>query len=123
MTTDPTADTSAALTDLFRDPLPPEWCEAHTLAAIAAACVPDDPETEAMRDAGMMSDPPPRFGEWHPIETAPKDGTRNLVGCRVWPSDWTAAVVRWDGAWWIDHADYAVAAECWTALPPPPVQP
>ena len=40
----------------------------------------------------------PREGEWQPIETAPKDGTRMLMFWPYWRSD--PVIGQWDGEWY-----------------------
>ena len=80
------------------------------------------------------------MSEWQPIETAPKDGTRILLGGRWLPFDinpgggWFAGVFSWttisgnpdaDDYFWLgdgpsDASHYNVDFTHWHPLPPPP---
>lgn len=58
------------------------------------------------------------YGHWHPIETAPQDGTPVLLF-----TQWHHRVVRhWspERSIWIDASHGIVVAVCWMPLPDPP---
>ena len=64
--------------------------------------------------------------EWQPIETAPKDGTRILIG--VWDLGPDVTSARWNGAFWdmsiqdeefCGESDFAGPTH-WMPLPDPP---
>lgn len=71
-----------------------------------------------------MSDEP-RFGEWHPIETAPKDGTKFLtyrdgdIAQTWWKGDPSDGICTGFGndEWYYTPWDLPTH---WMALPPPP---
>jgi len=62
-----------------------------------------------------------------PIETAPRDGSRVLLGNAFSDSDDWPQGARWrDGAWWHDYSSHQFAKAGvgspthWTVVPPPP---
>ena len=72
----------------------------------------------------------PKFGEWQPIETAPKDGSDILLGgCQHGPA---IRVASWgNGRYlgpkkgyerdWCDGPQYGFAPTHWMPLPAPPL--
>lgn len=73
------------------------------------------------------------MGEWMPIDSAPKDGTRILVGWlgrdqgfRVSVAEWREREL-WPQTWWQPSDESLVLhilhPYCWMPLPPPPSLP
>ena len=68
------------------------------------------------------------FGEWQPIETAPKDGTRILAyGVLGFESQPSIGTVKWDGRKWIcdpneasEYEPEPCALTHWMPFPPAP---
>ncbi len=55
---------------------------------------------------------------WHPIETAPKDGTRILI---FFPAhSYIEVGCFWEGYWTDDNGDVTVPPTHWQPIPPPP---
>lgn len=76
-----------------------------------------------------MTDTPPAvtFGEWMPIESAPKDGTRVLLHARHTAHSWPIIVAYWRSGprgtgWFGGKANHAPdgAFTHWMPLPSPP---
>lgn len=61
------------------------------------------------------------MGEWQPIETAPKDGTRVLIYDTDMPEITTAEFES--GCWWVYSREYQAYPQDvthWMCLPEPP---
>jgi hypothetical protein len=78
-----------------------------------------------------MSNQTPKFGEWLPIESAPKDGTRVLIFTPdALDIENTFSATFDDGEWWESRAlqdgTSRSNVDCdpthWMPLPPPPPQ-
>lgn len=74
------------------------------------------------------------MSEWHPIETAPKDGTRILILDQDWNQNLVVFVARWAphglhpdalGFWYEAHEERWCASQPshWMPLPEPPEMP
>ena len=69
-----------------------------------------------------------RGGSWHPIETAPKDGSKLMLWCvdlvggngRVATGSWHDT---FNGSWWDWGMEYTLNPTHWMPLPSPPETP
>ncbi len=68
----------------------------------------------------------PKFGEWLPIESAPKDGTEILTFPHYYVTHWLGGLQTWRGHYnstteGFDRVSWKITH--WMPLPPPPEPP
>jgi hypothetical protein len=63
---------------------------------------------------------------WQPIESAPKDGRRQLIAWLSISNEWQFSFARWDDQvkhYCLEHQDICVGARYWQPLPSAPAPP
>jgi len=103
-----TEDATEVPTDYLSCPL----CSKYNFEAHDAECPLD--AAWRVADVVLRAQEPPQ-AQWQPIETAPKDEYRSVLGCDIGsgPNDWEIRTTHFDAGGWVKDTPYAMSTHYW----------